>query len=387
MDTTLPARALLPAGLHDLLSPDAEREAGLVERAMTVFRAHGYERVKPPLVEFEDSLLSGVGKAWSRQTFRLLDPESQQMMGVRADMTLQVARLATSRLANSPRPLRLCYAGEVLRVGGDHLDPERQLRQIGCELIGSLDPASDAEIILIAARALQRLGVPGLSIDLNLPTIVPAIFAAHGIESEDEQRLSNALSHRDASVAGAHPVIGKLLAALLAVSGPADRALEKLKTIELPATAESSRRRLMETVRLVHEAEPQLKLTIDPIERQGFEYQTGLSFTVFARGARRELGRGGRYRIGNQWGDTPTGEPAVGFSLFANAILPAAPADAAPRRVYLAVGVKPAEAAKLRAAGWITVAGLQAADDLGVEARRLGCHYVMQADSGEPQPL
>jgi ATP phosphoribosyltransferase regulatory subunit len=107
------ALALLPAGLHDLLPPDAEREAALVERAMGVFRSHGYERVKPPLVEFEESLLSGVGRAWALQTFRLLDPESQRMMAIRADMTLQVARLSRSRLVKAPRPLRLSYAGEV----------------------------------------------------------------------------------------------------------------------------------------------------------------------------------------------------------------------------------------------------------------------------------
>src|SRR5471032_373931 len=168
MDSFVPERALLPAGLHDLLPPDAEREAALVEHAMAVFRAHGYERVKPPLVEFEQSLLSGVGKSWSLQTFRLMDPDSQRMMGVRADMTLQVARLAMSRLAKAPRPLRLSYAGEVLRVGGAQLSPERQFRQIGCELIGSLEPAADAEIVLLAASALTELGVRGLSIDLNL---------------------------------------------------------------------------------------------------------------------------------------------------------------------------------------------------------------------------
>src|ERR1700742_2125545 len=90
MDAFLPELALLPAGLHDLLPPDAEREAGLVDHAMAEFRAYGYEQVKPPLLEFEESLLSGVGRAWALETFRLLDPGSQRMMGLRADMTLQI---------------------------------------------------------------------------------------------------------------------------------------------------------------------------------------------------------------------------------------------------------------------------------------------------------
>ena len=92
-------RALLPAGLRDLLPPDAETEAAAVEALMEVFAAHGYQRVKPPLLEFEDSLLAGSGAAVAEQTFRLMDPDSQRMMGLRADTTPQVARIATTRLA------------------------------------------------------------------------------------------------------------------------------------------------------------------------------------------------------------------------------------------------------------------------------------------------
>jgi len=391
MDSTPPVLALLPAGLHDLLPPNAEREAALVERIVGVFRAHGYERVKPPLVEFEESLLSGVGRAWSLQTFRLLDPESQRMMGVRADMTLQVARLSASRLVKAPRPLRLSYAGEVLRVGGAQLSPERQFRQIGCELIGSLDPASDAEIILLAAAALTEAGVKGLSIDLNLPTILPSVFKAYNVTGAAERKLAAALARRDLAVAAAAPNVGPILAALLDVAGPADKAIEKLKRIDLPATALSSRARLIETVRLIRLANPKLTLTIDPVERQGFEYQTGLSFTLFARGSRRELGRGGRYRIAMN-GETPDaaghkGEPAVGFTLVADAVLRVTPADAQPRRVYLPAGTDPAAAIRLRAAGWITVAGLNPVDDVILEAKRLLCSYVVTAATDEPSPV
>jgi ATP phosphoribosyltransferase regulatory subunit len=384
-DTT--ALALLPAGLHDLLPPDAEREAALVERAMAVFRTHGYDRVKPPLVEFEESLLSGVGRTWALQTFRLMDPESQRMMAVRADMTLQVARIAASRLIKAPRPLRLCYSGEVLRVGGEQLSPERQFRQIGCELIGSLEPAADAEIVLLAAEALGRMGVRSLSIDLNLPTILPTIFAAFAITGAEEKRLTGALAHRDAVVAGAAPEVGPLFAALLAVAGPADAAIEKLGRIALPAAAEASRDRLVETVRLIRQADPNLTLTVDPLERQGFEYQSGLSFTVFARGARRELGRGGRYRIGADSFHPvhgAQGEPAVGFSLFADEILSAAPAEPTARRVFLPAGSGARMADTLREAGWVTVAGLAQAEDESAEAVRLGCGYILPAGAHEP---
>ncbi len=96
--------ALLPAGLRDVLPPDAAFEAEIVERLVACFEARGYDRVKPPLIEFEEGLLSGAGIALAPQTFRLMDPGSQRMMGVRADITPQIARIARSRLAGAPRP-------------------------------------------------------------------------------------------------------------------------------------------------------------------------------------------------------------------------------------------------------------------------------------------
>ena len=152
-------RALLPAGLRDLLPPDAETEAASVEALMEVFAAHGYQRVKPPLLEFEDSLLAGSGVAVAEQTFRLMDPESQRMMGLRADTTPQVARIATTRLAHAPRPLRLSYAGQCLRVRGSQIAPDRQIAQVGIELIGCDNPAADAENVLVGAEALAAAGL------------------------------------------------------------------------------------------------------------------------------------------------------------------------------------------------------------------------------------
>ena len=118
MNDEFAKRALLPAGLRDVLPPDAGFEAGVVEHLLGSLAGHGYERVKPPLVEFEESLLAGAGAAMAGATFRLMDPASQRMMGVRADITPQIARIAATRLAGAPRPLRLSYAGEVLCLVG-----------------------------------------------------------------------------------------------------------------------------------------------------------------------------------------------------------------------------------------------------------------------------
>src|SRR6202012_1760366 len=168
--------ALLPAGLRDLLPPDAETEAAAVEAMMGCFAAHGYQRIRPPLLEFEDSLLAGTGAAVAEQTFRLMDPVSQRMMGLRADTTPQVSRIATTRLAHEPRPLRLSYAGQCLRVRGSQLAPDRQITQAGIELIGCDNPAADAEIVLVGAEALAAVGLTRTSFDLTLPTLVPTLL-------------------------------------------------------------------------------------------------------------------------------------------------------------------------------------------------------------------
>lgn len=176
---TLARRALLPACFAHLLPPEAGFEAATVERLMAAFAAQGYVRVKPPLLEFEDALLSGSGAAMARHSFRLMDPVSQRMLALRPDMTLQVARIAAVRLRGEPRPLRLCYAGQVVRVVGDALRPARQFGQIGCELIGASSVDADAEAALLAASALLDIGTHGLCVDVSSPTL--AGEAAHAL--------------------------------------------------------------------------------------------------------------------------------------------------------------------------------------------------------------
>jgi ATP phosphoribosyltransferase regulatory subunit len=366
------AKALLPAGLRDLLPPEAAHEARLRESLMATLAAHGYERVNPPLVEFEDGLLSGLGAATAADTFRLMDPVSQRMMGVRADMTPQVARLATTRLAAAARPLRLSYAGEVLRVKGSQLRPERQFLQVGAELIGSASAEADAEAVLLAVEALAEVGVKQIWVDLSSPTLVAALAASHGCSAPETARLRAALDRKDAAeVARVGGPAAELAKALLEAAGKAERALSALAALALPPAAAAEATRLTEVAALVQSAQPELALTIDPVEYRGFEYQTGVSFTLFARGVRGELGRGGRYLAGNA-----PGEPATGFTLFLDSVTRAAPEPAPAKKLFLPYGTAAALGRKLRAEAWITLAALEPAADARAEAKRLGCSHL-----------
>ncbi|HYL48849.1 MAG TPA: ATP phosphoribosyltransferase regulatory subunit [Stellaceae bacterium] len=366
-------KALLPEGLRDLLPPDAGIEAEVVSRLMAALASHGYERVKPPLAEFEDNLLSGAGTAMANDTFRMMDPVSRRMIGVRADMTPQVARIAASRLKKAARPLRLCYAGQVLRVNGSQLRPERQVGQVGAELIGPSEVGADAEAILFAAEALGGLGVQGLSVDLTLPTLVPAICHAAVLAPEQVDAVRRALDHKDAAaLRKAAGATAALLGELLKAAGAAEKSLTKLSTLDLPKAAATERARLGDVIARVKRADPGLVMTVDPVENRGFEYHTGVSFTVFVKSVRGELGRGGRYRTGDGGG-----EDATGFTLYTDTILQALPAPPTPRRIYVPFDAESAAAKRLRAEGWITVAGLATVRDPRDEAKRLNCGHLL----------
>lgn len=379
-----PDRALLPPGLRDVLPPEAAFEATMVARVLATFAAFGYERVKPPLLEFEDSLLAESGVAMAADTFRLMDPASQRMMGLRADMTLQVARIAATRLKRRARPLRLSYAGQVLRVKGGQIRSERQFGQVGVELIGAATVAADAEVVLMGLEALDDLGIRGLSVDLGMPTLVPAVLAAHAPTDDVRARLRLAFDRKDASAVRAHgEKLGRdaagTLDALLAAAGPAEEALERLSRLSLPPAAAAAREGLAAVAARLRDGAAalglaDLHLTVDPVENRGFEYHTGATFTYFAAGVRGEIGRGGRYLAGNSGTDS---ESATGLTFFTDALLAAVPLPDAERRVFLPVATPAAARRQLRAEGWITLAGLDERVAPEVEARRLGCSHIL----------
>jgi ATP phosphoribosyltransferase regulatory subunit len=382
-DPEAPCPALLPAGMMDLLPPIAAAEAAAVETLVHVFGSHGYERVKPPLLEFEATLLSGSGRALAPQTFRLMDPQAQEMLALRPDMTMQIARIAATRLKHWPRPLRLAYAGQVVRVRGSQVRPERQFGQVGAELIGAPHVAADIEVVLTAAEALQTIGIDDLTVDLGLPGLVPLLLAERTLSPAAAARLAAALERKDArAVSDLAALLGRdtaaLLGVLLAACGPAEAAVERLTAARLPPAAASAVETLFAVIKGIGDAAPALTVSVDTVERRGFEYHTGVTFALFSRRVTGELGRGGRYR-------TMLEEEATGVTLFMDTVLRALPPPGGLRRLFVPWGSDPAVASRLRREGWVTVAALDAGADAAAEAGRLGCSHVLVDD--EPQPV
>lgn len=369
---------LLPVGLSDVLPPEAEHEAMLVEALMESFARHGYERVKPPLLEFEEGLLAGSGAAVSDQTFRLMDPVSQRMMGLRADTTPQVARIAATRLRGQARPLRLCYAGQVLRVRGSELSPGRQLPQAGIELIGGAAPEADAEVALVAAEALARAGITDITLDVTLPRLAHALIEAAGMDEAVASRLARALDRKDAAAVATlvegRGRVAAMVPGLLAAAGPAGAALAALEEAELPDAARAIARNAASVVRAIAERAPALRVTLDPLEFRGFRYHVGVAFTLYGPGLSGELARGGRYLSAND-------EPATGMTLYPDAVMRAAPAAERRRRCFLPLGTAGGVGAALREGGFATVAALSPAD----AAAELHCTH--QWDGARAVPL
>ncbi|MEG3618633.1 ATP phosphoribosyltransferase regulatory subunit [Magnetovibrio sp. PR-2] len=375
-------KALLPAGMQDGLPPEAAREADAAERLVAHFDAWGYGRVKPPMMEFEENLLHGPGQAMADQTFRVQDPVSQRMLALRPDMTLQVARIAGSRMSNSPRPLRLAYAGQVVRVKGSQLRPERQFGQVGAELIGASGPAADVEVILMAVEALDAIGLENLSIDLGLPTLAGLVLDDVELSKDQSRDLLTALNRKDAAAVGAlGDTLGDAattaLLGMIEAVGSAEQALEKLSAIDLPASARDLCTHLSAVVEGLKTANANIQLTVDPVEIRGFEYHTGVTFALFARAAKGELGRGGHYESeGNG-----NAESATGFTVFMDTVLQALPAGEQKGSVYLPANTPAAEARKLRDEGWRTISALDETGDADTEARRLNCTHRLEGGS------
>jgi ATP phosphoribosyltransferase regulatory subunit len=259
-------------------------------------------------------------------------------------------------------------------VRGTNLQPDREFRQAGVELIGAAPSAADCEVILLAFEALEAAGATRLSVDLTMPTLVPELCAELGLDAETRRRIDVALDRKDAAaLAEIGGPAADLLGGLLASAGPVEKALPALEAARLPAGPAAERTRLKEVAAVLAREAPDLDVTVDPVENRGFEYHSGLSFTFFARGVRGELGCGGRYLAGE------AREPSTGFSLFLHNLLRAVDFPPPLRRLLLPAGTREAEGASFRTQGWITVAALSDAVDPAEEAARLLCsHYLVE---------
>jgi ATP phosphoribosyltransferase regulatory subunit len=309
--TSLPP-GLLPEGLRDRLPGEAAAQARTVRALLDSVEARGYERVAPPLVEFEESLAARL-KSSRTDLARFVDPLSQRTLAVRPDITPQIARIVSTQLASVPRPLRLAYAGPVLKLGASQLNPQRETMQVGAELIGSDSVDAACEITGIAVEALAAAGVEGLTVDLTLPDLVETL-AGKILPRERREQLDLLLDMKDAGGLASADFADWL--PLIAATGAVAPALAALRKFD-HAGLMTSRIDGIEAV-AASLADKGVRVTLDPTERHGFEYQSWFGFSLFVASASGAVGRGGSYAITHPDGHD---EPATGFSVYPDTLI------------------------------------------------------------------
>jgi len=373
-------RWLLPEGIDEVLPPRAHRLELLRRELLNLFRGWGYELIMPPFIEFLDSLLTGTGHDLDLQTFKLTDQLSGRLMGVRADMTPQAARIDAHQLKRE-EPVRLCYIGTVLRTRPEGINGSRDLLQVGAELFGYAGVEADIEIIQLMVRTLRTGRIDSMYLDLGHVGIYRGLVRQAGLPAEAEARLFDALQRKAVpeieglldELAVAEPV-RSMLAALPQLNGGVEVLDQAGATLAAAAPdVLAALKDLWGIAAALERRLPDVPLHFDLAELRGYQYHTGAVFAAFIPGYGREIARGGRYdQIGKVFGRS---RPATGFSadLKALAALGQWPAQADATGILAEWSDEPeavAEVERLRAAGERVVWALP--DQQG-DAGAMGC--------------
>jgi ATP phosphoribosyltransferase regulatory subunit len=312
-------RWLLPAGIEETLPPEAGRLEVHRRALLDLFSSWGYELVIPPLIEYLESLLTGIGQDLDLQTFKLIDQLTGRLMGVRADMTPQVARIDAHRL-HREGPVRLCYLGTVLHTRPDGLSGSRSPIQVGAELYGHAGVESDCEVLCLMLEALAAAGVGPVHVDVGHAGIFRALAAQAGIDAEQEATLFDALQRKARAeidaLLGDYQVeraTRRLIAALPELNGDRQVLCEARALLAGASQAAFTALECLERLAaLMQRHDPGAPLYFDLAELRGYRYEQGVVFAAFVPGHGQEVARGGRYdQIGKVFGRA---RPATGFS-------------------------------------------------------------------------
>ena len=324
---------LLPEFIEDVLPNDAARIESMRRQLLDLFKVHGYQYVIPPTLEYMESLITGTGYDLDLATFKVVDQLTGRLMGIRADMTPQAARI-DAHMLNHQGVSRLCYAGTVLRTKPDGLARTREPLQLGAELFGHAGIESDIEIQRLMIAALQLLGLNELHIDFSHVAIFEALVQSGNINASLEQALYAALQSKD-----------KVLVASLAADLPADTkaALVNLTNLNGDASILDSAEKSLPNLPAIKKALADLRVvaakisssnvhvSFDLCELRGYNYHSGIVFAAYAKGYAGPIALGGRYdEVGLSFGRA---RPATGFSLDLRGAVTSLPPASLPKAI------------------------------------------------------
>ena len=307
----------LPDGMEEVLPGQAEAVETIRRALLDVYRSWGYRLVIPPLMEFTESLLVGLGEDLDLLTFKLTDQFSGRTLGIRADITTQVARIDAHSLAEDG-VTRLCYAGSTLHTRPKSLMASRSPIQLGAELYGDDSLGADVEIVRLMLATLETAGLFGITLDLGHVGIYEAVLATAGLSPEQETTVFDALQRKSVpdlnlALVGIEPDIAALIIALVDLHGD-ETVLEAARSLfaETVPGALTGIDALEEVAYHLRRQSPELDIYFDLSELRGYHYHTGLVFAAYVSGCGQALANGGRYNdVGAVFGRA---RPATGFA-------------------------------------------------------------------------
>lgn len=304
---------LLPENIADVLPSEARKIEEMRRAILDNFRLYGYELVMPPMLEYLDSLLAGTGHDMNLRTFKLVDQLSGRTLGVRADMTTQVARI-DAHLLNRSSVTRLCYSGSVLLTRPNGLHATREPLQIGAEIYGHAGLEADAEVQELALASLALAGFTQVRLDLCHVGVLRAILANDQMAKRDQSTLYTLLRAKDI------PELKQITVqyaeatrrALLTLPGLyGDAAVIKRARDVLPKL--SGITKALDELQALVELAGSANVTIDLADLGGYQYESGVMFAIYVPGLPNAVARGGRYdHVGEAFGRA---RPATGFSM------------------------------------------------------------------------
>jgi ATP phosphoribosyltransferase regulatory subunit len=334
IDMSVSERWLLPDGVDELLPPEAWSVELMRRSMLDVFSSYGYELVSPPLIEYLESLLTGTGNDLDLQTFKVTDQLTGRMMGVRADITPQVARIDT-HLMQSTGISRLCYVDTVLHTRPAHKLTNRCPLQIGCELFGEASQAADIEIISLMLEALSIADIERVHIDLAHVGIYNGLIESASLDLAIQNRLFDALSRKSipeldviAEQSQHSTEIILLIRDIANLSGGVE-ALDKIRdsverlNVKFSSAIVGAIEELQAIIALIQQRFPMVNIGVDFCELRGYNYHTGILFSAYSLDYGHALAKGGRYDgVGkgfDRQSESAT-RPATGFSADLKAI-------------------------------------------------------------------
>lgn len=320
MEPSYSNRWLLPDGIVEILPPDARAVEKLRQTILALYDSWGYDLVMPAMVEFTDSLLTGTANSLQRKTFTLVDQVTGKLMGLRSDMTPQVARIDAHQLAARQETSRLCYCGHLVHAQTDGLNPSRSPLQIGAEIFGNASIEADIEVVCLMLETMHCVPLHQVSIDLGHVGIFRTLFEQSGLDRAHEQTLFDMLQRKSIpelkgflQQQDLDEDVRKQFCQLALLNGDAE-IIDQAREIYQNAGEEchAALDHIQAVASGIQQRYPDVLIHCDLSELRGYEYHTGLVFAAFLPGQGREIARGGRYDdIGSVFG---VARPATGFS-------------------------------------------------------------------------